>query len=124
VYHKKAMKSFDNITENDFQKIINFFITELYDKEDQENLQEGDLAALVSFLENRYREELDFKQIIDIHVDPERQVLYLETAFDPENMEECALCVDRKGKLTKEELHPDHPLFDIYAQQEAENEET
>lgn len=113
------MKSFDQITENDFEKIIDFFIQELYNEDnDQENLQEGELAALISFLENRYKEDLDFKQIVDIHVEPEKKVLYIETTFDPENMEEYVLCVNQKGKIEKEELHPDHPLFDLYAQQE------
>lgn len=116
------MKNFDSLTAKDIQKVIDFLIRELYAPEkNNKNLEEGDLAQIITFLETQYLQDLQGQQIEDIHVDPKREKLYIETTFDPDNIEEFVLCLDKTGKIIREKRHPDHPIFDFYTLEEDES---
>lgn len=118
------MDSLNQISEKDFERIIHFLIEELYgDGNNQQELKEGELAALVNFLETRYAVEIDNKQIVDIYVDPDKKILYIETDWDPDNIPTEAFGITTTGKLIREPLTPDHILFSLYADEDDQLED-
>lgn len=113
------MSSFPDITSENFQDVVDFLIREASDQNTKKAfLKDGDLAALITFLEEKYQHELIGQQIEDIYIHPEEKKLYIETGFDPDNLDEYILCIDEQGILKKELLTPDHVLFDLYAEED------
>lgn len=118
------MPHFTDITPENFHTIIDFLIAESQGSHrESETLKEGDLAALVTFLEEHYREDLGGRQIEDIYMHPEERKIYIETVLDLEEIPEYILSIDTRGKITREVLTPDHVLFDIYAQESEYDED-